>query len=158
MSEDNSWVFDSLVCFLYGPVWNAPLQTFIEEKSLCKCFLLRSYPRQLLINCLIILVFDPNQEMDENPQIMEIHNDYKNLVDYMLGSFMEELHITPEQFELACTANGSPQQPFDGHQGNGNVFQFHQGLFQQVCLFERDFTPKNLLHCTFCFRFGLLMM
>ena len=35
MSED-SWVFDSLVCFLHGPVWNAALQTFIEEKSLSK--------------------------------------------------------------------------------------------------------------------------
>lgn len=34
MSEDTAWVFDSLVCFLHGPVWNAPLQTFVEEKSL----------------------------------------------------------------------------------------------------------------------------
>lgn len=33
MADDN-WVFDSLVCFLHGPVWNAPLQTFIEEKSI----------------------------------------------------------------------------------------------------------------------------
>lgn len=31
---ENSWVFDSLVCFLSGPIWNAPLQSFIEEKSL----------------------------------------------------------------------------------------------------------------------------
>lgn len=36
MAADDSWVFDSLVCFLHGPVWNAPLQTFIEEKSLSK--------------------------------------------------------------------------------------------------------------------------
>lgn len=34
MTEDTSWVFDSLVCFLHGPIWNAPLQTFVEEKSL----------------------------------------------------------------------------------------------------------------------------
>lgn len=32
--EETAWVFDSLVGFLHGPVWNAPLQTFIEEKSL----------------------------------------------------------------------------------------------------------------------------
>lgn len=32
--ESNAWVFDSLIGFLHGPVWNAPLQTFIEEKSL----------------------------------------------------------------------------------------------------------------------------
>lgn len=36
MSAEDSWVFDSLVCFLHGPVWNAPLQTFIEQKSLGK--------------------------------------------------------------------------------------------------------------------------
>lgn len=34
--ENNAWVFDSLIGFLHGPVWNAPLQTFIEEKSLSK--------------------------------------------------------------------------------------------------------------------------
>uniref|UniRef100_A0A1B0CX58 Cilia- and flagella-associated protein 36 n=1 Tax=Lutzomyia longipalpis TaxID=7200 RepID=A0A1B0CX58_LUTLO len=59
MSEDNSWVFDSLVCFLHGPIWNAPLQTFIEEKS---------------------LIFDPNEKQDEsNPEFITIHNEYKNL-------------------------------------------------------------------------------
>lgn len=34
--ESSAWVFDSLIGFLHGPVWNAPLQTFIEEKSLSK--------------------------------------------------------------------------------------------------------------------------
>lgn len=37
--ESNAWVFDSLIGFLHGPVWNAPLQTFIEEKSLSKIFI-----------------------------------------------------------------------------------------------------------------------
>lgn len=32
-SEDCSWVFDSLVGFLQGPIWNAPILTFIEQKS-----------------------------------------------------------------------------------------------------------------------------
>lgn len=36
MSDDQAWVFDSLVCFLHGPVWNAPIQNFIEEKSIGK--------------------------------------------------------------------------------------------------------------------------
>lgn len=37
MSEsENSWVFDCLISFLNGPIWNAPLQNFIEEKSLSK--------------------------------------------------------------------------------------------------------------------------
>lgn len=34
MADDQAWVFDSLVCFLHGPIWNAPIQNFIEEKSI----------------------------------------------------------------------------------------------------------------------------
>ena len=30
----DEWVFDSLVGFLRGPVWNVPILTFIEHKSL----------------------------------------------------------------------------------------------------------------------------
>ena len=32
----DEWVFDSLVGFLRGPVWNVPILTFIEHKSLSK--------------------------------------------------------------------------------------------------------------------------
>ncbi|XP_036322943.1 cilia- and flagella-associated protein 36 [Rhagoletis pomonella] len=119
MTED-SWVLDSLVCFLHGPVWNAPLQTFIEEKS---------------------LVFDPNMQIDENnSDIVAIHNEYKNLVDYMLGSFMEEMQITPEQFETACMEGRNPD----------NHLHFHQGLFQQIWaandikMFIRMMTQRNV--------------
>ncbi|KAH8277345.1 hypothetical protein KR026_009237 [Drosophila bipectinata] len=123
MSVEDSWVFDSLVCFLHGPVWNAPLQTFIEQKS---------------------LVFDPNLQVDEtNPDILQIHEEYKNLVDYMLGSFMEEMQITPEQFEMACLEGRQ--------QGQGeNPFQFHQVLFQQIWaandlkIFIRMMTQRNV--------------
>ncbi|KAH8414664.1 hypothetical protein KR215_011738 [Drosophila sulfurigaster] len=123
MSAEDSWVFDSLVCFLHGPVWNAPLQTFIEQKS---------------------LVFDPNLQADENnPDIRQIYEEYKNLVDFMLGSFMEEMHITPEQFELACLEGRQ--------QGRGeNPFQFHQVLFQQIWaandlkIFIRMMTQRNV--------------
>uniref|UniRef100_A0AAG5CTM7 Cilia- and flagella-associated protein 36 n=1 Tax=Anopheles atroparvus TaxID=41427 RepID=A0AAG5CTM7_ANOAO len=127
MAEDNSWVFDSLVCFLHGPVWNAPLQTFIEDKS---------------------IIFDPNLQPDEgNPEYRKVHDEYKNLVDYMLGSFMEEMQITPEQFEFACLegrhvatlgggaprAASAPATEADGEERSGaNTFSFHQGLFQQI--------------------------
>ena len=30
----DEWVFDSLVGLLRGPVWNVPILTFIEHKSL----------------------------------------------------------------------------------------------------------------------------
>ncbi|BFF92868.1 cilia- and flagella-associated protein 36 [Drosophila madeirensis] len=123
MSVEDSWVFDSLVCFLHGPVWNAPLQTFIEQRS---------------------LVFDPNLQLDEhNEEILQIHEEYKNLVDYMLGSFMEEMQISPEQFELACLEGRQ--------QGQGeNPFQFHQVLFQQIWaandvkIFIRMMTQRNV--------------
>ncbi|CAD6992440.1 cilia- and flagella-associated protein 36 [Ceratitis capitata] len=119
-SMDDSWVLDSLVCFLHGPVWNAPLQTFIEEKS---------------------LVFDPNIQIDEeNADIVAIHNEYKNLVDYMLGSYMEEMQISPEQFETACLEGRNPD----------NNLHFHQGLFQQIWaandikMFIRMMTQRNV--------------
>ena len=40
-SED-SWVFDSLVGFLRGPVWCVPVMTFIEQKSLGNLFVMTS--------------------------------------------------------------------------------------------------------------------
>ena len=36
--SDDDWVFDSLVGFLRGPVWNVPILTFIEQKSLSEFF------------------------------------------------------------------------------------------------------------------------
>ena len=42
-------------------------------------------------------------------------------VDFMLGSYMEDIGITPAQFEEACG------------KGTGKVKkQFHHGLFEQV--------------------------
>ena len=37
--EESSWVYDSLVGFLAGPVWQVPILTFIENKSLSKHFM-----------------------------------------------------------------------------------------------------------------------
>ncbi|XP_053698538.1 cilia- and flagella-associated protein 36 [Sabethes cyaneus] len=136
MTEDNSWVFDSLVCFLHGPVWNAPLQTFIEDKS---------------------IIFDPNVTADEdNPEFRKVHDEYKNLVDYMLGSFMEEMQITPEQFEFACLEgrNTVAAEKYSATQAGENegdkTFSFHQGLFQQIWaandirIFIRMMTQRNV--------------
>ena len=36
---EDSWVYDSLVGFLRGPVWHVPVMTFIEQKSLSKYLL-----------------------------------------------------------------------------------------------------------------------
>ncbi|XP_057656938.1 cilia- and flagella-associated protein 36 [Diorhabda carinulata] len=90
MEEDNAWVFDSLVTFLNGPIWNAPLQSFIEEKS---------------------LIFEPNAE--DNEGYKNIFDEFKNLVDFMLGNFMEDIGITAEQFENACKESKRYQVAFD---------------------------------------------
>ena len=34
MADGDNWVFDSLVNFLRGPIWNVPILTLIENKSL----------------------------------------------------------------------------------------------------------------------------
>lgn len=74
---------------------------------------------------------------------MRIHDDYKNLVDFMLGSFMDEMQISAAQFEVAC---------LEGRQTGavGNAFSFHQGLFQQIWaandirIFVRMMTQRNV--------------
>ncbi|KAJ8960316.1 hypothetical protein NQ318_004048 [Aromia moschata] len=115
MEDENSWVFDSLVCFLNGPIWNAPLQNFIEEKS---------------------LIFEPN--VDDNEEYKKIFDEFKNLVDFMLGNFMEDIGITPEQFENACKEGRKYQVSFD------------HNLFEQIWaandydMFKRMMAQRNV--------------
>ncbi|XP_076360388.1 cilia- and flagella-associated protein 36-like isoform X7 [Tachypleus tridentatus] len=115
--DQANWVFETLVKFLKGAVWNIPILTFIEQKS---------------------VVFEPEEGNEE--EYKKIHQEYKNLVDYMLGSHMEDMKITPEQFEKAC-----------GSVGNSNVQgQLHQSLFEQVWaaddyeVFKRMMIQKNI--------------
>ncbi|KAK8779412.1 hypothetical protein V5799_019244 [Amblyomma americanum] len=113
--DESSWVFESLVGYLRGPAWNIPIITFVEQKS---------------------IVFEPGSD---NEEYHKIHNEYKNLVDFMLGSHMEDMGITPEQFEKVC---GKPNR--------GIAAKFHQGLFEQVWaaddyeIFKRMMTQKNI--------------
>ncbi|XP_039315214.1 cilia- and flagella-associated protein 36-like isoform X2 [Solenopsis invicta] len=115
--DDSAWVFDSLIGFLQGPIWSSPLMTFIEEKS---------------------LVFEANTEDCE--EYRKIYQEYKNLVDLLLGCFMEDMGITPEQFEHACTVNRDTKIPI----------HFQQNLFEQIWaaneyeIFKRMMIQKNL--------------
>ncbi|KAL6440327.1 hypothetical protein ACFW04_003111 [Cataglyphis niger] len=93
--DDSAWVFDSLIGFLQGPIWSSPLLTFIEEKS---------------------LVFEANTEDCE--EYRKIYQEYKNLVDLLLGCFMEDMNISPEQFEYACTVNKDTKIPIQFQQMN----------------------------------------
>lgn len=115
---EDSWVFDSLVGFLRGPVWNVPILTFIEHKS---------------------LIFEPEIEDQNDVEYKKIHDEYKNLVDFMLGSYMEDIGITSDQFEKACgRASGKIRS------------QFHHAVFEQVWaaddyeIFKRMMIQKNI--------------
>ncbi|KAG7202760.1 hypothetical protein KM043_009929 [Ampulex compressa] len=115
--EDCAWVFDSLIGFLQGPIWSAPLLTFIEEKS---------------------LIFEA--DIEDNEEYRKTYQEYKNLVDLLLRCFMEDMGITPEQFEHACTVNKNTKIPI----------QFQQNLFEQIWaaneyeIFKRMMIQKNL--------------
>ncbi|XP_076666978.1 cilia- and flagella-associated protein 36 [Andrena cerasifolii] len=115
--DDSAWVFDSLIGFLQGPIWSAPLVTFIEEKS---------------------LIFEA--DVEDNDEYQKTYQEYKNLVDLLLGCFMEDMGITPEQFEYACTVNKYTKMPI----------QFQQNLFEQIWaaneyeIFKRMMIQKNL--------------
>lgn len=45
---DTSWVLDSLVGFLQGPIWNIPIISFIEQKSISE---LKKDDKKLKFNC-----------------------------------------------------------------------------------------------------------
>ncbi|XP_053613262.1 cilia- and flagella-associated protein 36 [Plodia interpunctella] len=121
--DGNAWVFDSLVGFLHGPVWNVPLQTFIEEKS---------------------LPFEPteNGDVPDRPEYKKIHDEYRNLVDVMLGSFMEDIGISADQFEAACRLSARDLAGLPAH--------FHRRLFEQIWaandyeMFVKMMTHKNV--------------
>lgn len=89
MAEDTTWVFDSLVCFLHGPIWNAPLQTFVEEKSLSmKRKKMFYYKMENAKKKFLFAVFDPNEKStDINPEYVKVHEEYKNLVIEKIVSF-----------------------------------------------------------------------
>ena len=82
-------------------------------------------------------VFEP--DIDEEDEYKKVHDEYKNLVDFMLGSYMEDIGITPEQFENACGVASTKIKS-----------QFHNALFEQVwaaddyVIFKRMMIQKNI--------------
>lgn len=93
---------------------------------------------ELVVSCELqkfcfVLVFDPNVEIDlGNPEYVKIYEEYKNLVDYMLGSFMEEMAITTDQFEMACLEGKSLKSLSKDEPEDSHSFSLQRGLFQQI--------------------------
>lgn len=82
MAEDDSeWVVESIVGYLGSPEWVIPVTDFMENKC---------------------TVFD---DEDENKlSYTEIHQQYKKLVENLLGNYMQEVGINEQQFLDACTS------------------------------------------------------
>merc|ERR1719411_1756436 len=89
-----------------------------------------------LILHFICPVFEPDMDEKNKVEYKKIHDDYKNLVDFMLGSYMEDIGINSGQFEEAC--------------GKGSKRSFQHGLFEQVWaaddfeIFKRMMIQKNI--------------
>ena len=82
MAEGDNWVFDSLVGFLRGPVWNVPILTFIEHKSLGGCNITSVGDLHNIFS-----VFEPENGDQHEEEYKKIHEDYKNLVGNFISFF-----------------------------------------------------------------------
>lgn len=65
---------------------------------------------------IIIYLFPSNfavfeSDTDDCKEYRDAYEEYKNLVDLLLGCYMEDIGITPDQFELACHVNRYTKMP-----------------------------------------------
>ncbi|XP_077300217.1 cilia- and flagella-associated protein 36 isoform X2 [Arctopsyche grandis] len=94
------------------------------------------------INCQIFFEPTENGEIHTKQEYLAIHDEYRNLVDLMLGSYMEDIGITSEQFEMACQMSKN--------EVGGLPLHFHQRLFEQIwaandmVVFTRMMTQRNV--------------
>ncbi|XP_049726480.1 cilia- and flagella-associated protein 36 isoform X2 [Elephas maximus indicus] len=77
--DEVEWVVESIAGFLRGPDWSIPILDFVEQK--CE-------------------VFDDEEE--SKLTYTEIHQEYKDLVEKLLESYLKEIGINEDQFQEAC--------------------------------------------------------
>ncbi|XP_041106913.1 cilia- and flagella-associated protein 36-like isoform X2 [Polyodon spathula] len=81
MDEDNEWIVETIAGYLGSPDWVIPVTDFIEHKC---------------------TVFDDD---DENKlSYTEVHQQYKEMVEQLLGNYTQEVGISEEQFLEACVS------------------------------------------------------
>lgn len=80
---ENDWLFDSIINFLRSPLWKTPIMSFLDEYC---------------------IIFDNEEE--NKLEYTKIHNDFKKLVEELLGHLLAEMEITQEQFMQACEKAG----------------------------------------------------
>ncbi|XP_032830262.1 uncharacterized protein LOC116953996 isoform X4 [Petromyzon marinus] len=77
----SDWVVDSVVGFLHSPLWADPVMGFIEHRC---------------------TVFDPGEE--NKLSYTDIHREYKELVEGLLESYLQDMGISEQQLLDACSA------------------------------------------------------
>ena len=81
---DDGWLVDMVLQFMRSRSWNEPLSSFINE------------------NC---VKFDNFQDENKH-EFVEVHNEYKMLIDNLLAAHLLEVDISPEEFEKRCIEAG----------------------------------------------------
>ncbi|XP_032232931.1 cilia- and flagella-associated protein 36 isoform X1 [Nematostella vectensis] len=117
MAADSDFVLDAVVGFLTSPIWSTPVLCFMEQKC---------------------LVFDPDGKNYD--AYVELHKNYKEMVDSLLSSFVKDVGITEEQFAVACKSRAD----------NPTFNQIHRNIFEQIWaaedyeIFKRIMIQKNI--------------
>jgi hypothetical protein len=81
---ENDWFFDIIINFLRSPRWKTPVMSFLDEYC---------------------IIFDNEEE--NKLEYTKIHNDFKKLVEELIGCLLAELGVTQEQFMEACEKAGA---------------------------------------------------
>lgn len=87
--QDNTWLVDMVVQFMHSPSWNEQLATFINDKC---------------------TMFD-NFEEENKHEYVEVHSQFKALIDNLLTAHLLEVDILPEDFERQCIEAGLAENP-----------------------------------------------
>mmetsp|Transcript_41719 Transcript_41719/g.108049 ORF Transcript_41719/g.108049 Transcript_41719/m.108049 type:complete len:223 (+) Transcript_41719:63-731(+) len=86
---DSGWLVDMVIGFMRSPTWNTPLTQFINDKC---------------------ILFDNFQEENKH-EYVEVHNEFKALVDDLLAAHLVEVDILPEDFEKQVVESGLTEDP-----------------------------------------------
>jgi len=88
-TQDNSWLVDMIIQFTNSPAWNEQVSGFIRDKC---------------------IAFD-NFDEENKHEYVDVHNEFKSLVDNLLAAHLLEVDITPDDFEKWCVEAGLQDDP-----------------------------------------------
>lgn len=83
--SDCAWILDGVAQFVRSPMWTAPVSNFVDDKC---------------------IFFDSSAEM--KLEYTPIHNEFQQLVDGLLTTYIEELGVPMEDALEAIKASGDP--------------------------------------------------